>query len=229
MPELFLINFFYILGLYIHNILFWHFSSLATNIQHTFYYAPAYDNAAFLSFLTILPAIVIYIVKVETSFYQEYRLLCHSILADGSLKDIECAKENIIMTLSQDLSSVFKIQLIATIIFLVSGVFVFLPAFGFDSQTISIYSALAIGYFLTYMISIVVNILLYFDNRKDSLIIMAAFLVLNSLLNILTIVLGQQYYGVGLGASALLTLFWGLHCLDTTLNQIDFRLFSSIT
>ena len=226
MPQLYLINFFYTLGLYCHNILFWHFSDLSTNIQNTFYYAPAYDNAAFLSFLTILPAIVIYIVKVETSFYQDYRYFCHAILTGGRLNDIEQSKEKMIKTLRRELYTIFEIQLIATIILLISGVFLFLPLLGVDSQTIELYSVLSIGYFLTYMSFIVVNILLYFDNQQDSVMIMGFFLIVNILLSLITINLGEQFYGLGLGISALLTLIIGLRSLEKTMVQIDFRLFS---
>lgn len=48
--KLFLINFFYTLGVFIHNIIFWKFSNLSVNIKDTFVYAPPYDTASFLQF-----------------------------------------------------------------------------------------------------------------------------------------------------------------------------------
>ena len=226
MPRLFFINLFYTIGLFAHNFLFWRFSNLSIHLMKTFYYAPAYDIATFFSVLTILPATIIFVVKVETSFYDKYRDFCNAIMKGGTLKDIEQSKSKMIQILWRELSSIFEIQFIATVLMLVAGINLVLPLLGADNQTIELYSVLVIGYFLTYMAFIVVTILLYFDNQEDALKITGLFLATSTILTWITIRMGENFYGLGLGSSALVTLLVGIFFLNRTVNQIDYRLFS---
>ena len=91
MPLLFLINLFYTAGLFGHNIIFWIWSDLSVKSMGTYLNAPSYDTAAFYSIFTIIPSLVVFVVKTETAFYTKYKEFCDSIINGGTFRDIKNA------------------------------------------------------------------------------------------------------------------------------------------
>lgn len=226
MPRLVLISVFYTLGLFAHNIIFWLFSNISIRLQDTYLFAPAYDTATFLAVLTIIPSTVIFVVKVETSFYEKYREFCQALVNGGSIKAIDFTKENMILTLKKELTDLFEIQFITSFCMIILGAFVVLPALGANSLTVGIYAVLVIGYFLIQMMYIVVTILLYFDNQEDATRITGLFFVLSVVLSLITLFIGENFYGLGLCVSALIAFIYGVACMIRMLNHVDYRLFS---
>ena len=226
MPQLFFINLFYTLGLFSHNFIFWKFSEISSELNSTFILSTTYDNASFFAVLTILPATVLFIIKVETAFYSKYRKFISSLDGGGSLRDIEISKKEMIDVLRRELINIMKVQLVLTFLLIIFGTTILLPLLNNDRSTIEIFSLLSIGYFMTYMTFIIITILLYFDNQNDALKISIIFLVSNITLSYITIVLGRMYYGLGLPLSSLISLIIGLNLLNKMLNNIDYRLYS---
>lgn len=60
-------------GIYCPTIIYWFFSGIAEQVS-VFRTAPAYDFALFLAVFVNMPSLVIFVVKVETSFYEKYTL-----------------------------------------------------------------------------------------------------------------------------------------------------------
>lgn len=225
MPMLFFVNIFYTLGLFVHSFIFWKFSDVSISLNDTYLAAPTYDMATFFAVLTILPSIVLFVVKVETSFYEKYKSFCQAIVNGGSLRDLQIAKVNMVEVIRREISYIIEVQFILTFLLIIIGVNVVLPLMGSSSQTIELFTFLAIGYFLTYITFIIVTILLYFDNQEAAFKITGFFLLSNTLLTYISIQLGDDYYGLGLCASALLSLVISMQLLNNTLHQIDYRLF----
>lgn len=229
MPYLFLINLFYTLGLFAHNFMIWRFSDLSNTLKDTFVLSKAYDNATFFAVLTIIPAIVLFVVRVETNFYPKYMNFTNTLNNGGSLRDIEKSKTKMIIVLERELINIMKMQFVATFLLIIFGSTILLPILGKDKETIAIFSLLSIGYYMTYMTFLVITILLYFDNQEDSLKISSIFLLSNIIFNYITIIGGREYYGLGLAISSIIALIIALYYLNRTLKNIDYRLFSKET
>lgn len=224
--KLFLINLFYAIGMFIHNIIFWRFSNLSLNIMDTYYYAQAYDTASFFAILTIIPAAIIFVVKFETSFYERYKMFRDSIVEGGSLKDLITAKERMIHTLKQEFTFIMEVQLITTIVLVILGVYIILPIFANDNKAIELYVFLSIGFFMSFMTFIVIIVLLYFDLQKESLVISSLFLGTTILFTFLSTFLGEEFYGLGYNVSSLLSLIVSLYYLNKEMAIIDYRIYS---
>ena len=72
-PKLAVGSFAYTLGIYTPTIIYWFFSGIAEQVS-IFHTAPVYDYAMFLSVFVNIPSLVIFVVKVETAFYEKYTL-----------------------------------------------------------------------------------------------------------------------------------------------------------
>lgn len=169
---------------------------------------------------------MLFVIKVETSFYDKYRDFCRVIVDGGSLRDLVFAREQMVSTLKRELSYIIEVQFIITLALLVVGVNIIMPLFSNDSKTIELYVFLAIGYFLTYMTFIMMTILLYFDNQEHTLQIASVFLLGTIVLTGVTILLGEQFYGLGLCLGSLLSLMVASKHLNDTISNVDYRLYA---
>ncbi|WFA10440.1 exopolysaccharide Pel transporter PelG [Tissierella sp. Yu-01] len=224
--KLFLTNLFYTLSLFIHNIIFWKYSSFSSNIMGTYYVAQGYDTASFFAVLTTIPASIIFVVKFETSFYEKYKIFCDSIASGGSLKDIKLSKDRMISTLKRELTFITQVQFILTLILSIIGVYVILPIFANDSHAIELFVFLSIGFFLSYLTYINIIILIYFDIQRESLIIALIFLLMNTIFTYFSIKLGEDYYGLGYVVSSFISYILSINILNREIKRIDYRLYS---
>ena len=229
MPLLFLINLFYTAGLFGHNIIFWIWSDLSVKSMGTYLNAPSYDTAAFYSIFTIIPSLVVFVVKTETAFYTKYKEFCDSIINGGTFRDIKNAKNSMVDVLRNELSLIIKLQLIVTIIAIIIGATVILPITGHNQETIKLFILLAIGYFLTYMTFIIMTVMLYFDNQEDTFRTALTFFSLTVIFTLITIYLGEEFYGLGLSVAAFISMLYGGRLLLKTLDEVDYRVFTKMT
>ena len=141
-------NFLYILGLYVHNFVFWT-TDLHMIVVKSFVCVTTYDMATCLAMFTNISASVIFISRVEMIFMTDIRRI-QRLLSEGEGQYIDITKKRMFCTLSEELMSLARIQFIITlVIFLLC--MIFLPQLGFGGMTLRIYPCLAAGYFILFL------------------------------------------------------------------------------
>lgn len=219
-----LVNTFYTLGLYIHNFVFWVFSDVRHWIGGTYVYAPYYDIPAGYAFLSIIPTLVIFVVKVETSFYTKYTNYYQMINNNASLEDIEISKKEMMTTIYRELLYIMEIQLFFSLGCIILGM-LYLPRVGFSSSQIDMFSIMVLGYYCVIMSFVVMTLLLYFDNQMGAMKISLLFVIVNGIFSWASIQLGEVYYGTGILMAGLVTLIYALVSLRGFLREIDYYVF----
>ena len=221
---LFLGNMFYILGLYVHNFVFWHHSSLKIVVAETFVSAPVYDTATFLAMLTNISVTVIFTVRVEIKFHEKYQSYCQHILG-GIGADIEMAKKNMFLVLRNEILFLVQIQvIIAAIFFLLISMFA--PFLGFGGMVMVIYPTMAAGYFVLFIMYCTIVFLFYYDDQIGALVASMLFFGMT----FLSAFLLEQHvdpnlYGAGLFIGGMSGLFFALFRLKYVEKTIDERIF----
>ncbi|WP_438446801.1 exopolysaccharide Pel transporter PelG [Gorillibacterium sp. sgz5001074] len=180
-PSLALIGVLQTVGFNLHNLLAWR-SSMGIPVADTFVYAPSYDVPVFYAFLTVIPSMVIFVVSMETSFYEKYMHYFSSVLFGGTLQEIMKARKDMLYVLFQELSFMMEIQLFFSICSIAGGNRL-LPMIGFSSEEVDTFTILVLGNFLYIFMFVLVLILLYFDDRKGAVCTTAILFVGNGLLN----------------------------------------------
>lgn len=221
---LWIINFFYTSGLYTHFFAFWIFSSVKQVVSGTYVYAPYYDIPASFAFLTIMPTLVIFVVKLETGFYIKYRNYFYMINNGASYEDIEVAKHEMKRVLNKELIYIMEIQLFFSILAIVIGIR-FLPYIGFTTSMIDMYSILIVAYYCAVMSFVIMTILLYFNDVRSALYISFFLMFFGFVFSTVSIYLGENYYGVGYFAGSLLTMLLAIVRLKLYMKNIDFYIF----
>lgn len=214
------IGFFMNAGIYIHNMIYW-FSDANTVIKGTFYIAPFYDVPMFYAFLTIIPAMVMFVVMFETNFYDKYKEYYNQVIYGGGYKEMENAKQDMIQSLYHEFSGVMEMQLFFTIIFLLLGRIV-LPLIGIQYGSIDIFSIITLGCYIYAAIYIEVMVLLYFDDIKGAFVVAAAFFVGNGLFTYLSLFFGEWARGFGFFLGTVLAFFVGFYRLNYYLKNLDY-------
>lgn len=200
--SLFFINFFYTLSLYVHIFMFW-CSDLNQMISNTYNLATKYDIPAFFAFITSVPAMVLFIITIETTFYKKNKN--SNVVSKSILSNIESSKKDIPHRICIKLGNIMNLQITISFILLLLG-HVFLPMIGFTNDMLAIWGLLTLGAYCSIFILIFILIHLYFDNKKNPLIISLSFLITNVLFTRISIWAGPEYYGLGYLASALISL-----------------------
>lgn len=222
-PALFFIAFFYTLGLYVHNFIFWT-GELGVRVEGTYIYAPTYDLPTFYAFLSIMPSMIVFIVSMETSFYDKYKAYYTLITGKGNLKDIENAKKDMTRTLWSEIRNIMEIQLFFTIVFITAGYYL-LPRFGLSQLSVDIFNILAIGAYFNIIMLIIILMLLYFEDRRGALYISATFLASNVVFTYLTMNYSENTYGTGFFLAALAGLILAIIELIVYLKNINYHTF----
>lgn len=221
---LFFTNLFYILGLYVHNFIFWTIPEMNMIVGETYVFSPSYDIVAFYALLTTLPTTIIFVVKVETAIFSRYREYFYCINQGASYKDIEIAKIDMKKSIYNELSYLLYVQIIFTIGSIVFGNR-FLPFHGFTSSMISTFNILTLAYYGIIMLFVITTLLLYFDDRIGACLITLGFLILNFILTYVSTLFGEVYYGFGTFIVSFIAICVSIKRLAYFLNNIDYYVF----
>jgi uncharacterized membrane protein len=172
---------------------------------------PVYDGAMFLAYLTIVPAMAIFIVNIETRFFEHYQRFYRDIEHHANYARIEANHRNIIQSLLMASRNVIVLQFcIAITVILVAGQLFELMSI--PALQLGIFRFGVLGALFHVLLMFVGIVLAYFDLRKLMLMVQVVYLILNGLLTWVTLELGFAWYGYGYFLASLLTfvLAYGL-------------------
>ncbi len=223
MPRLVLIGFCYNLGIWVDKIIFW-FSPHGEQIESFLYAQREYDTATFFAYLTVIPAYTYFLVHAETNFYARFRTFFDSILKKDTLKLIELNKTGMARSVRVSLLGLLKLQGTVTLVCLLFSdelaAFFQLPAI-----TAIILEKALLGVLMQMMLLTVMIFMMYFDIKRQLVIVSLTFLLTNVAFTLITIPLGYVYFGYGYVASCLTALLTGYFMLNRHLTQLEYRTF----
>ena len=220
---LFLGNLFYILGLYIHNFVFWTHPSFKVVVAETFQWAPVYDTATFLAMMTNISTMVIFTVRVELKFHEKYQTFCQQILG-GLGEDIALAKKNMFFVLRTEILFLAQMQtILSIIIFLLVSLFA--SFLGFGGMVMVIYPTLAAGYFTLFIMYCSIVFLFYYDDQLGALLTSVIFFVVTFIMAIIIGKYNPNIFGLALFVGGLSGLMYSLFRLKYIEKTLDRRIF----
>jgi len=222
--RLFLISEGYMLGLFLPNVIIWQ-GPWGVDVAGTYRFAPIYDVVTFFAFLSILPLMMMFVVTVETNFYERYAVYFSYITRKGNFREIDDARKDLLHTLWFELRHIIEFQLVFTLVFLALGNYV-LSGAGITYAQVNMYNVILFGAFFTGILQLIYILLIYFDYQKDVLLVSLFFAGLNLVLGLLGLwVLGPQSYGFTFflaGAATFLLGFWRLSHFGDRINYFVF-------
>lgn len=214
----------YNLAIWIDKILFWYFPETSHAVIGPLRSSPFYDLPMFLAYLSILPGMASFLVRMETDFVERNTEFFDAIREGASLEYIQGAKNEVIRVVRQGLFEIIKVQGVVSLL-----VWAFGPALLAQLGISGLYESLLYVFVVAAGLQVlflgILNVLFYLDKRRMALGLTVLFLVGNTSLTLLSQQLGLAFYGYGFAVSLLLVVVVGLFVLDRKLQKLEYETF----
>lgn len=200
-----LTGFIYNLAIWVDKWIMW-FSPQRIVSETRMIHYPNYDSAMFLAYLTIIPSMAVFLVSIETRFYEQYQKFNRDIQGLATYAQIDKNHRNIVQTIHDSFRNFTIVQgsIAAVVIFMAPTIFQWL---NINFLQLSIFRAGVAGALFHFMLLYLTIVLQYFDFRRVVLLLYLFFLATNIGFTILSINMGFAFYGFGYLVSCILSFF----------------------
>jgi uncharacterized membrane protein len=223
-PSLAITGLLYNLAIWADKFIFWFNSQTSVAIISPLRGSPIYDLPIFLAYLSIIPGMAVFLLRMETDFAEQYTNFYRAINGGASLKLILQIYEEMIVTIRRGFIEIFKVQGMTVVILLAIGdkLLAWVGISPFYKVLLNI-DLVAVG--VQVLLLAVLNILFYFDYRKDALYLCLLCLTSNILFTLVSQYLGPAFYGYGFALSVVLTTLVGMTIVSKRLNRLVYETF----
>lgn len=213
----------YAAGLWVDKWLMW-FAPESVALPTGMRMYPDYDTAMFISYLTVIPAMAVFLLSQETAFYETYFRYYQGIQNHDNYEKIKVNHRKIIEILGYLGRNLILLQSFICITTIVLAPYIF-QVLGISLIEISMFRAGVLGAAFQIISLFTMVILSYFDYRKGVLFLQCLFFITNLVFTLLTLNWGLPFYGYGFFASSLLTFLVGAVVLEHYLRQLPYHTF----
>ena len=225
-PDLMLCGLFYNLGIWIDKFLFWWLSHSNLQVSGALYAAPDYDLAIYLSLLSIVPGMAVFILEVETSFAERFQAYFEAVNLGRSMEEITAAKQRIILSLQTGFNRLLKVQGLTTALLVISAGHLS-SWFHVGHVQAGIFRITLFGAFLLMAFLAMLTVLFYFNDRFGALLSSFVFMAANGGLSLLTVLRDEAWYGFGFVVASGLGLFIAALRVNQRLRDLEYYTFTS--
>ncbi len=223
-PTLMWIGFLYNFGAWIDKLIFWYFPPTSSAVIGPFRASVIYDLPVFLAYLSIIPGMAVFLVRIETDFVEYYDGFYSAVREGGSLENIEKHRNGMVDTVRNGMFEIIKIQSIAILLLFVIGERLFDYLQMSDLYLPLLYvQTIAAG--LQVLFLSILTVYFYLDKRVVVLGLCLLFVVGNATLTLASLYLGPVYYGYGFALSLLICVVAGFKALERTFNRLEYSTF----
>jgi polysaccharide biosynthesis protein PelG len=211
---------FYNLGIWVDKFVFWANPVVSDPVIGPLRASLIYDIPIFLAYLSIVPGMAVFLVRVETDFADSYDAFYDAVRNGQSLLSIQRLKGGLSRAARRGVGDIFKVQGIALLILLLVGPR-FLAFIGISPLYLHLFYIDLLGVGTQVLMLAVFNVLFYLDQRRGVLVLSSLFAACNLLLTILTQRLGPAYYGYGFALATAIASLLGLTFISRKLERLE--------
>ena len=204
--------------------MFWFFPGTSEVVIGPLRASLIYDLPIFLAYLSIIPGMAVFLLRIETDFAEAYDGFFNAVRGNASLQEIETLGNEMILAVREGIFQIIKVQGITVLILYMLGPKI-VAWLGISDKFIHLYYIDLVGVAAQVLMLAVLNVLFYLDRLSDAFWLTLTLLISNSAFTWITLQMGPMYYGYGFGLSMTLTAFVGIFLLSSELENIEFRTF----
>lgn len=222
-PELAIGSLLFSIGTWVDKWIMW----LAPEATHTstgFVFFTGYETAMFLAGLTGIPVLGLFVLTIETGFFERCISYHSAILGHCQLSAIEPLRKNLVNHTLRSLRNYLVLQgfIVALLIFCAPRLF---EIFGLKFQELGMFRFALFGNFCFLLVMFITILLSYFDARRSVCIVQSVFLALNIICTFYSLSLGRAFYGYGFFIASATSAIIGIALLAQTLRELSFHTF----
>jgi uncharacterized membrane protein len=224
--DLALCGFVYNLGIWIDKPLHWWLSPHSHQVSGALWASPLYDQAVFLSFLSVAPGMAVFLLTLETTFAGRYAEFFRLVVEKGTIREILRTKAEMIDALRDGLIRLLKFQGAFTLVFVLSAERL-LSALGLGALQTLVFQVTLIGVFLLVLFLALLTVLFYLNRLRDALFCCSVFAAVNFVLTVASLLADERWYGIGFTAAAAAGVVVAGFLANRALQRIDYETFTS--
>ena len=218
------IGLFYQAGIWADKLIFWFNPATSEPIIGPLRASPIYDLPIFLAYLSIVPGMAVFIMRMETDFAERCHAYYEAIRGGDTLLHIEALRGEMVTSVRHGIYDIFKVQGITVATLLLSGPMLF-TWMGFSHWYLPLFNIDIVAVGIQVLFMAILNVLFYLDRLKPALWLCLLFLLGNIILTVLSQLLGPVFYGYGYALSLLFASLVGLAVLDHEFEQLTYQTF----
>jgi uncharacterized membrane protein len=215
-PELMLSGLFYNLGIWADKLVFWFNPSTSRRVAGFFRASDVYDLPVFLAYLTIVPGMAVFLVRIETDFAERNAAFYEAIRRGAPLVRIEGLFDSMLEAVRGAVADIGRTQLVTLIGCWWAGP-ALLAAFGISSLHLALFYVDVVGVLLQVSMITLISVFFYLDRARFVAKLALLFAGLNAAATWLSQLLGPRYYGWGFVCAAGITASVALLALNRAL------------
>lgn len=215
---------FYNLGVWVDKFIFWVNPVTGINVLGPLRAAPAYDLSMFLSYLSLIPGMAVFLIRMETDFSEKCESFYTTIKSGGTLAQIHEARSELVDSLYGGMLTVMKVQGAVTLVFSIASRDI-LAWLGISLVDPALFNIHLVGVGMQLLFLSILNVFYYLDQRQAAFIVCLVFMAANGLLSWATLHLGPAFYGYGFATAVLLTCMVGIAILVRKLDTLEYETF----
>ncbi len=215
---------FYNIGIWADKFIFWFNPLTSEPVIGPLRASVIYDLPIFLAYLSIVPGMAVFLVRLETDFAEQYDAFYRAVREGDTLAHIERVKDNMVYVVRQGIYEIFKVQGLTVAILFLSGPII-LQAIGISPLYIHLFYVDVAAVGMQVVLLAIMNVFFYLDKRRVVLALSIFFAAVNIGATLATQYLGPSFYGYGFAIAVALTSVLGLAILSRKLDRLEYETF----
>ncbi|MCG8421066.1 MAG: exopolysaccharide Pel transporter PelG [Proteobacteria bacterium] len=212
-PSLAVTGFLFNYGVWIDKFLFWANPRTSEPMIGLFRGSYLYDIPVLLAYLTVVPGMSVFLIRLETDFAEHYTAFYDAVREGAPLERIEQLRDNMTVSAKRGIFEILKVQGLVFFLIILFARNV-LPFFGISELFLPLLYVHAAAVGVQVLLLAVLNVFFYLDQRGTALRICLIFAVLNTVGTIVTQKLGYVFYGYGFAIAVAAAALVGLALLN---------------
>jgi uncharacterized membrane protein len=217
--ELGVVGLLYNLGVWIDKLIFWLDPGTGQRVLGPLYASEVYDLPIFLAYLTIVPGMAVFLVRVETDFAEAHHAFYAAVRNGAPLLRLETLCQEMTDSARRAVIDIVKIQGITLVVCATVGPWL-LSVAGISELHLPLFYIDAAGVALQVIMLAVTSMFFYLDRRRAVSWLTFMLFVSNASLTYLTQRMGPEFYGYGFAIAMALTSLAGLVALSRTFQHL---------
>lgn len=223
-PILIFIGVLFNLGVWVDKWIFWLYPETSDAVNGVLRASIIYDLPIFLAYLSIVPGMASFLLRVETDFVEKYQAYYSAINEGGTLGKIESLRAEMTHSIQRAFLEISKVQGVTLLIFFLLAERI-IAWLGLSPLYVHLYYVDLLATAVQVLFLATLNVLFYFNLLKPAFFMTLGLFVLNLLLTLLSLWLGPAFYGYGFALAILLTTVGGMYVLSVKLDRLEYITF----
>jgi uncharacterized membrane protein len=217
-------GFFFNLGAWVDKLMFWYYPGTGQQVIGPLNASVIYDFPIFLSYLSVIPGMAVFLVRIETDFVEYYIKFYDAVREGATLDYIERMRNHMVYHVQRGLFDIAKIQAIAVLVTFAVGN-ALLEWIGISTLYLPLLYIDVVGAALQVILLGILNVLFYLDQRKTVLWLTIMLPVTNIVFTAISLRLGATWFGYGFALAMLVTVLAGVLVLHRKLDKLEYQTF----